>query len=236
MGISYGNAAKLAIPVSWAEDALVATSLLQEGETANLSSEDTVQRGYWKKKIKVTPKGTDYNRRRRAPVPHKALPPIPYAKPFVPSRRRYIDRRRRLPIPTKKSAKPPTSGAPNPTARRRRFVGKTTGTVFAPASNNVWVSIKLSPNIVGVMRSTDNMCMEIVGGGPAQAVVLGSEKSTNKPKLVLNVKGQAGQRRRRCSAVVALEGLSKIPLKPKTPGAKTVKAKKKPAKKKKKRL
>merc|ERR1712072_548763 len=186
--ISYATAATLATPVSWAEDASMVA--LQEGESANLSAEDTVQKGYWKKKIKVAPKGTDYNRRRRAPVPRKALPSIPYAKPFVPSRRRYIDRRRRLPMPTKKSAKPPTSGTPNPTARRRRFVGKTTGTVFAPASNNVWVSIKLSPNIVGVMRSKDKMCFEITGGGPVQPVILGSEKSTNKPHLVLNVKGQ----------------------------------------------
>merc|ERR1712072_1124491 len=172
-----------------------------------------------KKKIKVTPKGTDYNRRRRAPVPH--------TKPFVPSRRRYIDRRRRLPIPTKKSAKPPTSGAPNPTARRRRFVGKTTGTVFAPASNNVWVAIKLSPNIVGVMRSKDKMCFEITGGGPVQPIILGSEKSTNKPHLVLNVKGQSGARRRRCSQVVALQAL-----KPKAKkGAKAPATKKTPKKK-----
>jgi len=206
--ISYGNAAKLAIPVSWAEDALVATSLLQEGETANLSSEDTVQRGYWKKKIKVTPKGTDYNRRRRAPVPRKKLPPIPYAKPYVPSRRRYVDRRRRMPIPKKTANRPPTTSAPNPTARRRRFVGKTTGTVFAPSSNNVWLAIKLSPNIVGVMRSKDKMCFEITGGGPVQPIILGSEKSTNKPHLIMNIKGQGGARRRRCSQVVGLQALT----------------------------
>lgn len=203
--ISYATAAKLATPVSWVEDASLVA--LQEGETANLGSEDTVQKGYWKKKIKVTPKGTDYNRRRRAPVPRKALPPIPYAKPFVPSRRRYIDRRRRMPIPAKTAAKAPSTSAPNPTARRRRFVGKTTGTVFAPAANNVWVSIKLSPNIVGVMRSTDKMCFEITGGGPVQPIILGSEKSTNKPHLVLNIKGQSGARRRRCSQVVALQAL-----------------------------
>merc|ERR1712227_74029 len=104
-------------------------------------------------------------------------------------------------------------GAPNPTVRRRSFMGKTAGAAFVPDGKNKWVKIKLSPNIVGVMRATDKMCLEISGGGPAQPVILGSEKSTNKPKLILNVKGQGGARRRRCSAVVALQGLSKIPIK-----------------------
>jgi len=254
--ITYANAAKLAIPVTamgirWAES-LVS---MEEGESANLGSEDVAQRGYWKrdsqaqpeakklpvvskqqglapenddkkaprsrlkeaetsqtgwrrkKKIRVTPKATKYNRRRRAPV--KRPPPriIPRPIPYTPSRRRYADRRRRFPTPKKTPKKPPTTSAPNPTVRRRRFVGKTAGSAFVPDGKNKWVKIKLSPNIVGVMRATDKMCFEISGGGPVQPVILGSEKSTNKPQLILNIKGQGGARRRRCSAVVALQAL-----------------------------
>jgi len=67
----------------------------------------------------------------------------------------------------------------------------------------------MSANIVGVMRAVDKLCFEITGGGPTDPVILGSERSTNKPYLQLNIMGQSGARRRRCSQVVALDALTK---------------------------
>jgi len=194
--LSWGNSAKLSLPTEELRAQVLSASLnqIQTESGISLNAHDTVQAGYW-------------GRRRRA---KRRLPKIriPVKRPYVPARRRYVDRRRRFKAP-KALPKKASASPPKPTSRRRRIQGKTAGTAFAPATNNVWVAINLSPNIIGVMRSVDKMCFEISGGGPSQPVVLGSEKSTNKPYLILNVKAKGGSRRRRCSAVVALAALGK---------------------------
>jgi len=210
--LNYGDASKLSVPESWRR-ALRSQSLVEvgEGDTAELGEHDAAQFGYWgaqhhhKLLGDASDSANDEDSRRRA-VPSSRPPPVlPIPAPYMPDRRRYIDRRRRFPTPGEQPGEvDPT--APPPTARRRRFVGQTTGTVYVPEGNNIWVTIPLSANIIGVMRSVDRLCLEITGGGPTQPVILGSELSTNKPYLELNVVGQAGARRRRCSQQVALEG------------------------------
>lgn len=215
--ISWQSAGKLAVPES--ELMLSLESLLQTSESANLAAQDSEQSGYWHQD---QPKTADLGeaktqlpqaapsaagaRRRTAPA---ALPPLPVVQQpakYVADRRRYIDRRRRFATPADlPGAEQPNE--PGPTARRRRFVGMTAGAVYAPEQSNVWLEFPLSANIIGVMRAANKMCLEISGGGASSPVILGSELSTNKPFLVLNVAGQEGARRRRCSQVVALEAL-----------------------------
>lgn len=193
--INWGNSGKLSLPEGLRERVLAASlTEIQETSSVSLETYDAEQEGYWARR-----------RRAKAKLPKIR---IPIRRPYVPARRRYVDRRRRFRAP-KALPKKASSSPPKPTSRRRRIQGKTAGTAFAPAQNNVWVAINLSPNMVGVMRSVDKMCFEISGGGPSQPVVLGSEKSTNKPYLILNVKSKGGSRRRRCSAVVALTALTK---------------------------
>merc|ERR1719478_315780 len=99
-----------------------------EGESANLGSEDTMQDGYWSSRrtapdqnvlgeMKMPSKiGGNFVRRRRVPVPRPPPPTIPLPKPYVPSRRRYVDRRRRFPAPKPVPKKIPTQTSPGPTA------------------------------------------------------------------------------------------------------------------------
>lgn len=203
--IDYTNAQKLSTPESMlrAQLALLST---EEGQGAQLGAEDTEQAGYWNNHASQANHDND---KLLGDADSRGPPPdIPIPKPYVADRRRYIDRRRRFPTPEDPSGENEPS-APNPTDRRRRFVGQTTGTVYAPEGNNIWLTVDLSANLVGVMRSVDKLCFEISGGGPTEPVILGSEKSTNKPYIQLNIMGEAGARRRRCSQVVALDNLSK---------------------------
>merc|ERR1711959_350036 len=148
--ISYGNAGKLSIPLK-AERGLLdhvrslVLAQMGEGEAANLGTEDTMQEGYWSRRrtapeqnqqvlgeMKLPSKvGGKFVRRRRKPPPPPPPVVIPKPLPYVPSRRRYVDRRRRFPSPKKSPKKVTTAQAPNPTARRRRIVGKTVGSAFA---------------------------------------------------------------------------------------------------------
>jgi len=200
--LDFPTANKLAIPVSLS--LLSATTFIEanEGQSAELGSYDQVQTGYWGNQRASLGDTSSEPAQQHAPLP---------TAPFVPARRRYVDRRRRFSPPKTAMPTGTPSDAPPASNRRRRFVGKTAGTAFAPVTNNVWVNIPLSAPIVGVMRSVDKMCFEISGGGAAQPTILGSEKSTNKPHLILNVKSEAGARRRRCSSVVALEALKNPP-------------------------
>jgi len=202
--IDFTSAQKLSTPENMR--LLSQTSLLstEEGDGVQLGAEDTEQVGYWGGNGK-----SHVNNDKLLGDSQTSDPPdIPIPKPYVADRRRYIDRRRRFPTPENPSGENHPS-APNPTDRRRRFVGQTTGTVYAPEGNNIWLSVDLSANFVGVMRSVDRLCFEVSGGAPTEPVILGSEKSTNKPFLELNIMGEAGARRRRCSQVVALDNLSK---------------------------
>lgn len=208
--LDYKGAAKLAVPESFESlrRELFSQSLLgiKEGEAQQLSAEDSAQTGYWGQRHNLLGDSGDDSRRRAGPS-GRPPPVLPIPVPYTPDRRRYIDRRRRFPEPKARPGEhDPT--APPPSARRRRFVGQTAGTVYVPEGNNIWVSIALSANIIGVMRAADKMCFEVTGGGPTEPVILGSERSTNKPYLQLNVMGQSGARRRRCSQVVALEALT----------------------------
>jgi hypothetical protein len=193
--LDFASAVKLSIPVNMMMRSLT-DALLQvyEGTTADLSADDTAQTGYWgNRRVSLGDSST-----RRA------------VKPFVLGRRRYIDVRRRTAGPA-----PPASGnfAVDPPknsdpARRRRVVGATAGVAFAPATTNVWVQVPLSPQIVGAQKEVGKMCFEISGGAAAAPIILGSEKSSNKPFIVLNQQGGApGPRRRRCRAVVQLKSL-----------------------------
>lgn len=219
--LNWATATSLAIP----ESSLMvsAETFLQTAESAQLGAEDAAQTGYWKQDRKdhqklgesaselPTISGGDSGDRRRSSPP--VLPPLPVVQQpaeYVADRRRYIDRRRRFATPADlPGAEQPNE--PGPTASRRRFVGMTAGSVFAPDNNNVWVEIPLSANIVGVMRASNKMCLEISGGSPSAPIILGSELSTNKPFLLLNIAGQNGARRRRCSQVVALQELQGKP-------------------------
>merc|ERR1711871_1657682 len=205
----------MGIPESLREE-LFATSLIQtqEGDGQQLSAEDTMQTGYWgqdrhedHKRLGDTSEASSSD---AGPTSSRLpIPVLPIPVPYTADRRRYIDRRRRFPEPKPgEGESDPT--APPPTARRRRFVGQTAGTVYAPEGNNMWLSVALSSNIIGVMRGADKLCFEVTGGGPTEPIVLGSERSTNKPYLQLNIMGQSGARRRRCSQVVALDALTKI--------------------------
>jgi len=212
--LNYGDASKLSVPESWRR-ALRSQSLVEvsEGDSVELGDHDAAQFGYWgaQQNNKILGDASDSadeeDSRRRAGPSSRPPPILPIPAPYVPDRRRYIDRRRRFPTPGETPGEVDPS-APPATARRRRFVGQTTGTVYVPEGNNMWISIPLSANIIGVMRSVDKLCFEITGGGPTQPVILGSELSTNKPYLELNVVGQAGARRRRCSQQVKLKGIS----------------------------
>merc|ERR1712196_718422 len=215
--INWEKAARLAVPES--ELRLSLESLLQTGESANLAAQDSSQAGYWhqdrqtsaelgeaKTELPQAAPSTAGQRRRSAPAPLPPLPVIQKPPKYIPDRRRYIDRRRRFAKPADlPGAEQPN--APGVSARRRRFVGMTAGSVYAPEQSNVWLEFPLSANIIGVMRAANKMCLEITGGGASSPIILGSELSTNKPFLVLNVAGQEGARRRRCSQVVALEAL-----------------------------
>lgn len=216
--LSWESAAKLAVPES--ELRMSLENLLQTGESASLEAADSSQSGYWHQDRKAIlgesngklPQAAPSQagaRRRTAPASLPALPVVQQAAKYVPDRRRYIDRRRRFATPADlPGAEQPNE--PGPTARRRRFVGMSAGSVYAPAQSNTWLEFPLSANIVGVMRAANKMCFEITGGGASSPVILGSELSTNKPFLVLNVAGQEGARRRRCSQVVALEALQGV--------------------------
>lgn len=214
--LDWTTAQGLAVP----ESSLMSSteSFLQTAESAQLGAQDTVQTGYWKqdqndhKKLGESDmpemSGGDEGMRRRAKPP--ALPPLPIVqrpKPYIADRRRYIDRRRRFATPADLPGNEQMVNEPDSTARRRRFVGMTAGAVFAPDQNNIWIEINLSANIIGVMRASNKMCIEISGGSPTAPIILGSELSTNKPFLLMNIAGQSGARRRRCSQVVALETL-----------------------------
>jgi hypothetical protein len=220
--LTWTMSSELAVPESRLRSEVLLS--VKEGAAVNLAAEDTAQTGYWRQDRRDTkelgedstdlPKltsGSDEGARRRATPP--SLPPLPVMqepKPYIADRRRYIDRRRRFATP----ADLPGQEQPNepaPTARRRRFVGQTAGTIYAPEQNNIWLEIKLSSNIVGVMRAGNKMCMEVYGGAPTAPIILGSELSTNKPFIVMNIAGQDGARRRRCSQVVALEALQGKP-------------------------
>lgn len=207
--LDYASAAKLAVPSS--EELSTSLIEVQEGETQELSAQDTAQTGYWgqdhkqaHKELGDTSEASSASQKSILPVP---VMPVPI--PYTADRRRYIDRRRRFPEPKPGEGETEPT-APPPTDRRRRFVGQTAGTVYAPEGNNMWLSIALSSNIIGVMRGADKLCFEISGGGPTEPIVLGSERSTNKPYLQLNVMGEAGARRRRCTQVVALDSLTKM--------------------------
>lgn len=221
--LTWTASAELSIP----ESRLRAEVLLseQEGATANLGSEDVAQAGYWHqdrqdaKELGEEASGDDdlpklkseggSTESKKAP----SLPPLPVmqeAKPYIADRRRYVDRRRRFATPADMPGQEQPN-EPGPTARRRRFVGQTAGTVYAPEQNNIWLDIKLSANVIGVMRAGNKMCLEVYGGPPTAPIILGSELSTNKPFMKMNIAGQTGARRRRCSQVVALEALQGKP-------------------------
>lgn len=213
--LDYTSAAKLAIPESVLRERLLSLIQTGESEAVQLAAEDTEQTGYWgqdgdPKILGDANEAGDDERMRRASPSSRPPPVLPVPVPYTADRRRYIDRRRRFPEPKDGKSGETDPTAPPPTDRRRRFVGQTAGTVYAPEGNNMWINIPLSANIVGVMRGADKLCFEITGGGPTEPVVLGSEKSTNKPYLQLNIMGQSGARRRRCSQSVALDGLTAL--------------------------
>jgi hypothetical protein len=67
----------------------------------------------------------------------------------------------------------------------------TQGHAIFPATNNVWVDVKLDGNTIEQARQSGSICLQVHGGSEHEAVVLSSELTSNPPTLGIQTSSNA---------------------------------------------